>query len=146
VTAPFVDPVLLPPDIETLARNYLLAALAPTPVATRLPSPDVDDDTVDGFLRLEDGGGSKANRVQWDVQCILHGYSPDEVQANLTARRAVALMSSGRGQTVSDGVSDWYVVGVMGVVAPHRLTDPDVILPRYRASVTWRVAGQPWNP
>ena len=49
-------------------------------------------------------------------------------------------------QTVSDTVSNWYVVGVMNTVVAHRLTDPDVILPRYRAMVTWRVAGQPWNP
>lgn len=139
---PTVDPILLPPDIEALAFDFLAPNLSPTPVATRLPTPDVDADTVNGFLRLEYGGGSKPNRFQYDVQCILHGYSPDETQASLVAARAVALMAAGRGQTISG----WYVVGVMGVVAPHRLTDPDVILPRYRASVTWRVAGQPWNP
>jgi hypothetical protein len=146
VTAPFVDPVLLPPDIETLAINYLGPSLSPTPVATRLPTPTNDADTVNGFMRVEAGSGTKANRFQYDVQCILLGYSPDEVQAQLITRQAVALMSAGRGQTVSDGVTGWYVVGVMGVVGTHRATDPDVILPRYRASVTWRVAGQPWNP
>lgn len=139
---PTVDPILLPPDIEALAFDFLTPNLAPTPVATRLPTPDVAADTVNGFLRLEYGGGSKPNRFQYDVQCILHGYSPDETQASLVAAQAVALMAAGRGQTISG----WYVVGVMGVVAPHRLTDPDVILPRYRAAVTWRVAGQPWNP
>lgn len=137
-----VDPVVLPPDIEALTIDFLSPVLSPTPVATRLPSPSADADTVNGFLRVEDGGGSKPNRFQWDTQLILHGYSPDENQASLIARRAVALMSAARGQTI-DG---WYVVGVMGVVATHRLSDPDVILPRYRATVTWRVAGQPWNP
>lgn len=141
-----VDPVLLPPDIEILGINYLNAGLSPTPIATRMPTPDVTADTVNGFLRLEYGGGSRPNRFQWDVQCILHGYSPNEIQASLIARQAVALMAAARGQSVSDGTNNWYVVGVMGVVAPHRLTDPDVILPRYRASVTWRVAGQQWNP
>ncbi|HWV47680.1 MAG TPA: hypothetical protein VN039_16910 [Nitrospira sp.] len=146
MTAPFVDPVILPPDIETLASNYLTTALSPTPIATRLPSPTKDADTVNGFCRVEYGGGSKPNRFHWDVQIILHGYSPNEIEASLIARRSVALLSAARGQTVSDGTDGWFVVGVMGVVAPHRLTDPDVILPRYRASVTWRVAGQQWNP
>lgn len=141
-----VDPVLLPPDLETLTVNYLTPGLSPTPIATRLPTPNVAADTVNGFLRIEYGGGSKPNRFQYDVQCILHGYSPDEVQASQVARQAVALMGAARGQTISDGTTNWYVVGVMGVVAPHRLTDPDVILPRFRASVTWRVAGQQWNP
>lgn len=142
MTAPFVDPVLLPPDIESLARAYLLNDLAPTPIATRLPSPSKDADTVNGFLRLEYGGGSKPNRFHYDVQCIMHAYNPNEIQAKLLAAQAVALMGAGRGQTVNG----WYVVGVMGVVAPHRLTDPDVNLPRFRSSVTWRVAGQQWNP
>lgn len=146
MTLQTVDPIVLPPDIEALAINYLSAILSPTPVATRMPSPTDDADTLNGLLRIEYGGGSKPNRFQWDVQCILHGYSPNEIQASLIARQAVALMSAARGQSVTDGTNSWYVVGVEGVVAPHRLTDPDVILPRYRAAVTWRVAGQQWNP
>jgi len=139
---PTVDPILLPPDIEALAVDFLGPNLSPTPVATRLPAPTNDADTVNGFVRVEYGGGTKPNRFQYDVQCIMHGYSPDEIQASLAAAQAVALMSAARGQTVNG----WYVVGVMGVIAPHRLTDPDVILPRYRSAVTWRVAGQQWNP
>ena len=147
MTLQTVDPILLPPDIEGLARAFLLTPMSPTPIATRLPSPDASADTVNGFLRLEYGGGSKANRFQYDVQCILHGYSPNEIQAKLIANQAVALMSAARGQTITDANNvNWYVVGVSGVVVPHRLTDPDVILPRFRASVTWRVAGQQWNP
>jgi hypothetical protein len=146
VTLQTVDPVLLPPNIETLAINFLGPILSPTPVTTRLPSPTIDADTVNGMLRVEYGGGTKPNRFQYDVQCIMSGYSPNEIQASQIAQQAVALMSAARGQAVSDGVINWYVVGVMGVVVPHRLTDPDVILPRYRSAVTWRVAGQPWNP
>lgn len=142
----FVDPVVLPPDLETLGINYLSPTLSPTPVATRLPSPTQDADTVNGFVRLELGGGSKPNRFQYDMQLIGHAYSPNEITADHIANQAVALLSAARGQTISDGTTNWYVVGVMGVVAPHRLTDPDVILPRYRFSVTWRVAGQQWNP
>lgn len=142
MTLQTVDPIVLPPDIEALAVDFLEPVLTPTPVATRLPSPTNDADTVNGFLRVEYGGGSKPNKFQWDVQCILLGYSPNEIQASLIAAQAVALMSAARGQTVNG----WYVVGVMGAVAPHRGDDPDVILPRYRAAVTWRVAGQQWNP
>lgn len=142
MTLQTVDPIVLPPDIEALAVSFLSPVLSPTPVTTRLPSPTIDADTVNGMVRVEYGGGTKPNRFQWDLQCIMSGYSPNEIQASQLASQAVALMSAARGQTVNG----WYVVGVMGVVAPHRLTDPDVILPRYRATVTWRVAGQQWNP
>jgi hypothetical protein len=139
---PTVDPILLPPDIESLAIAYLTDVLSPTPVATRLPSPDQEADTINGLLRVEDGGGFKPNQFHYDAQCILHGYNPNEVQAKLLACQAVALMSAARGRMVNG----WFVVGVTNVVVPMRLSDPDVILPRYRAMVTWRVAGQQWNP
>lgn len=138
----FVDPVLLPPDIEGLARTYLLTALAPTPIATRMPAPLDQISTITGLLRVEYGGGSKPNPFQYDVQCLLHGYSPNEILAKQIVGKALALMGAARGQTVNG----WYVVGVFSVGLPQRLTDPDVNLPRFRASVVWRVAGQPWNP
>ena len=139
---PTVDPVLLPPDIETLAIDYLSGPLSPTPVTTRMPSPQLDADTVNGLLRVEYGGGFKPNRFQYEAQCLIHGYSPNEIQASQIANQAVALMSAARGRTVNG----WYVVGVTNVILPMRLSDPDVILPRYRAMVTWLVAGQQWNP
>jgi hypothetical protein len=52
------------------------------------------------------------------------------------------LMGAARGQTING----WYVVGVMTVIPPTRLTDPNVNLPRFRSAVTWRVAGQLWTP
>lgn len=148
MTAPFVDPVILPPKIGQLFRAYLLNGLSPTPIATRLPSPDTQADVVNGFLRLEYGGGSKPNRFQYDLQCIGHAYSPDQNVAEDIANKFVALAGAARGQTIQDPNTGypWFVVGVMGVVAPHMLTDPDVNLPRIRSSVTWRVAGQQWNP
>lgn len=139
---PTVDPVLLPPNIEQLARAYLLGPLTPTPIATRLPSPDKAADTVNGFLRTEAAGGFRSNRLHYDTQCLLHAYSPNETQAKQIAAQAVALMAAARGQIVNG----WYVVGVMNVVLPHRLTDPNVSLPRFRSMVTWRVAGQQWTP
>jgi hypothetical protein len=138
----FVDPVLLPPDIENLARTYLVAALAPTPVATRRPVPDNLADTVSGFLRVEAGGGSKPNQFHYDAQCLLHGYSPNEIEAKSIAAKAVALMGAARGQTING----WYVVGVMTASPASRRTDPNVNLPRFLSTVTWRVAGQLWTP
>lgn len=139
---PTVDPVLLPPKIEPLARAFLLSAMAPTPIITRLPNPNKEEDTVNGALRVEAGSGPKVNRFQYDMQILFHGYSPDEDQANEIARTAVGLASAARGQTIN-GV---YIVGVSGVGVPERRTDPDVNLPRYLGQVTWRVAGQPWTP
>jgi hypothetical protein len=134
-------PILKPRKIVHLVRAFLLGPMAPTPIATRLPSPDNDADTVNGFLRLEYGGGTKPDPFHYDLQCIMHGYHPDENQAVELADQAVGLASAAQGVTVN-GIN---VVGVPGVIAPHRLTDPNVILPRVRAAVTWRVPGLPFN-
>ena len=73
---------------------------------------------------------------------LLHAYHPDESAANDIANEACSLMAVARGQTISG----FYVVTVESVGTPQRQTDPEVILPRYFATATWRVAGQPWNP
>lgn len=135
-------PILTPPKIAQLIRALLLGPLSPTPIATKLPSPLTSSDTVNGFLRLEYGGGSKPNPFQYDLQCIMSAYSSDQGQAEDIANAAIGITSAAQGLTVN-GV---YVVGVSGVVAPHLLSDPDVSLARVRSSVTWRVAGQPLNP
>ena len=143
----FIDPVLLPPKIEVIARAYLLTHMAPVPIITRLPNPDKQADTVNGVLRVEAGGGTRPNRFQYDAQCILHGYSPDEDQANRIVNNAIGLVNAARRQWVSDGTTNWFIVGVISAAGPPlKRSDPDVILPRYLATVTWRVAGQPWTP
>ena len=81
VSRPTVDPVVQPGDIETLALYYLQPVLSPTPCATRLPQPNAHDDTVSGFLRVEAAGGGKANYLEYDLNVILHAYSPVEMQA-----------------------------------------------------------------
>ena len=133
-------PIMVPADIEALAVSYLTDVVAPTPVGTRLPSPAVAADTVNGFLRVESAGGTKANIAEYDLNLIVHAYSPDEVAASLLARHAVAALGAAAGLTI-DG---WYITTTSNPVTPARLTDPNVSLPRYRALCTWRVVGKQW--
>jgi hypothetical protein len=146
MTLQTVDPILRPPKIEVLARAFLLTPMSPIPIVTRVDNPSDITDYTAPVLRVEAGGGTKPNRFQYDMTFLLHGYSMDEDEANQIACDAVGLAGAARGQTVNDGTSNWYVVGVMNASMPERRTDPDVILPRYLAIVTWRVAGQPWTP
>jgi hypothetical protein len=140
-SAPLLNnpPVLLPPKIEELAVAFLQPFLDPTPVATRLPSPDNNADTVNGFLRVEAGGGTMPDMFQYDMTCLLHGYSPDESQANDITNLAIGLMGAADGTTVNG----FYITYIPSVGVAQRRTDPDVNLPRYLASVTWRIPGQP---
>lgn len=137
----FIDPVVEPADIEFLAQYYL-THLTPdfgvTPIATRLPNPASTADTINGFLRVEACGGGEANAFEYDLTILLHGYSPNEIQASYICRTAFKWMKAARGQSVAG----WYVSKVCNAVAPHRLGDPNVVgLTRYRAMVTWRVPG-----
>jgi len=134
----FIDPVLEPPDIEFLAQYYLTPYMGLTPIATRLPSPAANADTINGFLRVEAGGGNEANVFEYNMTVLLHGYSPNEIQASSICRTAYKWMKAARGQSIAG----WYVSGVPNTVSPHRLDDPNVIgLTRYRAMVTWRTPG-----
>jgi len=138
VPAGFIDPVLEPADIESLGLYYLTPYMGNTPIATRLPNPKDQADTINGFLRIEAGGGSDANRFEYNLSLILHGYSPYEIQASQICRNAYKWAKAATGQQVAG----WYVSHVVNTVAPHRLGDPNVEeLTRYRALVTWRVPG-----
>ena len=143
-TAGFVDPAVIPADIEWLAIYFLTPYMGSTPIGTKLPNPPFNADTIpNGFLRVEFGGGSKANVTEWNLTTILHGYSPNEIEASQICRTATAWMAAARGQSISG----WSVTGVPNCVAPHRLSDPNVIgLVRYRSMVTWRVPGQVLSP
>lgn len=132
-----LDPVILPPDIESLAVSYLGGILTPTPVATRLPNPADQSDTVDDFLRIEAAGGNRCNWLEWDLAFILHAYSPIEMNASTLSQRATAFAAGARGQAIGT----YSVQRVVNVVAPTRLTDPNINLIRYRSMVTWRLPG-----
>lgn len=136
-------PLLLPPKMEVITRTYLTPLLG-WPVVTKVPKPDPTAATIGGLLRVEAAGGTRVPpwNFQFDMTVLLHGYSPDEDEANDIANKACALMAVGRGQTING----FYIITVEDVGMPHRQTDPDVNLPRYMGTATWRVAGQPWTP
>lgn len=133
-------PAMLPADMVTLAVTYLTQKPAlGVPVGSKLPPTRTDATLPDGFLRVEFGGGSRANLLEWDLDLILYGYDPDEVEASRISRTATALMDAATGVTVDT----WYVVWARATSLPHESKDPNVVTPRYRSMVTWRVQGQP---
>lgn len=134
----FVAPVLEPADIESLGMYYLTPYMGTTPIATRLPNPAAQADTINGFLRIEAGGGSDCYPFGYDLTLLMHGYSPYEIQASQICRNAYKWARAAMGQSVAG----WYIGRVVNSVPPHRLGDPNVKeLTRYRAMVTWRVPG-----
>jgi len=134
----FIDPVIEPPDIEFLGIYFLIPHMGSTPIATRMPNPQQQSDTINGFLRVEAGGGNAPNPFEYNLSLILHSYSPNELEASSICRTAYKWARAARGQTISG----YYVSEVCNSVSPHRLGDPNVIgLTRYRAMVTWRIPG-----
>lgn len=77
----------------------------------------------------------------FDTTFLLHSYSPNEDEAAMNSRTAMAYVAAATGLTVVS----WYVVEVPTVIGGRRLSDPEVPanIVRYRSAVTWRVAGQP---
>lgn len=134
----FIDPVLEPADIEFLGLLYLTPHMGSTPIGTRVPNPKNNKDTINGFLRIEAGGGSQPNDFEHNLTLLLHAYSPNEIEASQICRTAFKWARAARGQTVGG----WYVSRITHAILPHRLSDPNVIsLTRYRAAVTWRIPG-----
>jgi hypothetical protein len=144
MTQPRPYSTLLAPPIESMAIAYFTPLMAPTPVATRLPNPADNEDTVEGFLRLEAGGGPQVNEnLMWDCAVILHGYSPMEPQAEDIIGKAVAWGANATGTTTRIGNLDWYVTFSRASGLPTKQQDPMVNLTRYRAMVSWRIPGNP---
>lgn len=135
---------LLPPPIEAMAVEYFTPLMGSTPVGTRLPNPADSRDTIDGFLRIESGGGSLMGELFfWDMAIILHSYSPIEPQAETIIGKALAWGSNGTGITMTVDSTDWYITYAHATGLPARQADPRVNLTRYRAMVNWRIPGQP---
>lgn len=138
--AGFIYPVVTPGDIEAMALMFLTPYLGSTVIATRLPDDQDPDDTANGFLRVEAGGGVKKNYIEYNQTVQLHVYVPDEYEAQGAdiANTALAYMSSATGRTILG----YYITDVPNVSIVQRRTDPRVNLLRYMSFVTWTVAGQ----
>ena len=139
-----------PPPTEALAREYFAPLMAPTPVGTRVPQPSKTADTINGFLRLEAGGGSlRGEMMLWDVAVILHAYAPNtqEYVAEQLIDDAIAWGSNAAGYTqVMPNGDEWYVTYSRCTGFATRRADPLVNLTRYRGMVTWRIPGLPVVP
>jgi hypothetical protein len=134
-------PVVTPADIEALAQFFYTPIMLPTPVATRLPRPADTEDTINGFVRVESADSSpliEFRSAAWDLSFLVHSYSPNEIEAADLIGKAMAHAASAHFQTVMG----FYIVDVVNVFGGNRLPEPRVPdLTRYRAAVTWRVAG-----
>lgn len=137
-------PPVLGPDIEWLAQAFYTPLQAPTPVRTRLPDVKSNEDTIHGMLRVEAGPVEPCMDVYgtaWDATFLMHGYSPNEIQASQIIQNAKAYALAVGGTTIAG----WYVIKALRVGGGNRLDDPLVPknLVRYRAFATWRIAGKP---
>jgi hypothetical protein len=142
-TPGFVYPALQRPPTVFVTRVYLTPFMGSTPIGARLPKPSDDDDTVNGFLRVEAGGGTKANLLEFNMSIILHAYSPYQDQAEDISDTAMGWMTAAEGQSIAG----WSVTRVCGTVEKHVLADPNVQkLTRYRSMVTWRMPGRVLAP
>lgn len=138
---------LVPPPATGLAVGYLIPLMAPMRVATRLPKPADTEDVINGFLRVEAGGGSvMADEILFNVNIILHSYASnnDESSAELNMQKALAWAGNAQGTTlVHPSTQKEYFVTYSRISSlGHRQGDPLVNMARYRGMVTWRIRGE----
>lgn len=139
-----------PPPTELVALAYFTPLIAPTPCGTRVPKPSNTADTINGFLRVEAGGGVlRADGILWDVSCILHAYAnnTEEAMAEQLGEEAVAWGANFTGSSVQMPNGDvWYCTYARCSGWNQRKGDPLVAMTRYRSMVTWRIPGLPIIP
>jgi hypothetical protein len=139
-----------PPPTEALAKAYFGPLVAPTPCSTRAPQPSKTADTINGFLRVEAGGGTlRGELLLWDVAIILHAYAnnTDEYLAEQLINDALTWGADAAGYTqpMPNG-DEWYITYSRCTGNVVRKADPYVNMTRYRAMVTWRIPGLPPLP
>ena len=139
-----------PPPTEALAKAYFAPLVAPTPVGTRVPQPNKTADTINGFLRVEAGGGNlRGENLLWDVAVILHAYAPNtqEYMAEQLIGDALTWGANATGYSQAmDNGDNWYITWSRVSGFATRKADPLVNLTRYRGMVTWRIPGLPLAP
>jgi hypothetical protein len=136
----YVVPPLDSADVEDLGIYYYTPILAPTLVDTRMPRPDDDRDTANGFLTIEAAPASRFGLAAWDLSFILHAYSPVEAEAADISRKVMGHGTAVQGLTIMG----WYVIGVVNAIGGEKIPNPEINLPRYRSALTWRVRGRPY--
>jgi hypothetical protein len=122
--------------------------MAPTPVATRVPQPTETADTINGFLRVEAGGGAiMGNQVLFNASIILHSYASNnqESLAEQLMVQAIAYGSNAQGCTIVHPSSaiPYFICFSTATALAMKQEDPLVNLVRFRAMVTWRLQGVP---
>jgi hypothetical protein len=136
-----------PPPPEALAKAYYTPLVAPTPVATRLPKPANTADTINGFLRVEAGGGTlRGELLLWDISIILHAYAPNTQEgiAEDLIDEALTWGANAAGYTqIMPNGDEWYITYSRVSGFAMRKADPLVNMTRYRGMVTWRIPGLP---
>jgi len=136
------------PPAGGLAVAYFEPLMAPTPVGTRLPQPSETADTINGFLRVQAGGGAiMGNEVMFNVGVILNSYAPnnEESFAEQLLVQAIAWGNNAMGTTIvhpSTGIS-YFVAYSRTTALGTKQQDPLVNLTRFRGMVTWRMLGVP---
>lgn len=120
---------------------FLTPIVTPTPVATRLPNDTITTDTVNGFVRVEAGGGPKVSLTEYNQACLLHFYTPFEYETSCAqlAQKVIAYVSAAGGINVGG----YFIVDVPHCTTYQRRSDPKVNLLRYMSFVTWTIAGNP---
>lgn len=141
MSAPLVQPVTFPADPDELAQVFFTPIVAPAFVVTKLE--DADDVQNVGAVRVESAAIVPLlewRNAAWDLSFLIHAYSPDEIEATQLGLKCIAHAAAARGKTIMG----WYIVDVPSVLGGQKLPEPGVEgLTRYRAAVTWRVAGHP---
>lgn len=145
-----VNDLLMFPDMDRVARKYLLAGLATQgvtgiPVATRIPSP-----MPDVFVRcfaLPGAAGSR--RTQW-VQIIVSVYGTDDESCSRLARTCAAVMRAAPETEVDvydNGETLYLVSEPVELHGPFPTDDPDIPdRSLYQVNVTWTVQSQLYLP
>ena len=142
--------LLLFPDMDRVARKYLLAGLAEQgitgiPVATRIPSP-----LPEWFIRCFALPGAETTmRTQW-VQIIVQVYGTEDEYTSQLARTSAAVMRAAPEMEVDvfdNGEKLYLVSEPVEKHGPYPTDDPDIPdRSLYQVNVTWTVQSQLYLP
>jgi hypothetical protein len=145
-----VADLLMFPDMDRVARKYLLAGLAEqgitgVKVSTRIPSP-----MPDWFIRCFALPGAETTmRTQW-VQVIVQVYGTDDEYTSQLARTCAAVMRNASEMEVDvfdNGEKLYLVSEPIEKNGPFPTEDPDIPdRSLYQVNLVWNVQSQLYLP